>query len=364
MGGGASRIAKHGGKYGASRELINEAEALRKKVESRELNLSEEATIKLETALSQENDPPTAMPLQETELVRLTSVAVAKHVKTAIDQMANLLPGDLAEIIEIAEDGTKVEGHAGPFTCRGRYLHVRGPDRPELAKFSGSFTDYWYKIDEMERPPPSWSMMGQAELKMGVGDREYTSAGGRAWEGASRKKNVAVEIDTLTATKSKHYKQAVWSSDRTAVRERAIAEENVEFAHNYMNNGKFDAALDCLERALDYHPDRAMVHATRGSCFVFVEELEDALREYERACVLSPEDGAYWRGSGMANFYLGRSLQAEHGDAFTGTNPHLRKNGSISCCFRVPDRHLSSFEWVAFSSGGRGAACEGRGAGL
>ena len=58
------------------------------------------------------------MPLQETELVRLTPAAVGKHVKTVIDQMANLLPGDLAEILEIAEDGAKIEGHAGPFTCR------------------------------------------------------------------------------------------------------------------------------------------------------------------------------------------------------------------------------------------------------
>jgi Tfp pilus assembly protein PilF len=316
MGSGASRLAKQRAKYertpaGRSKQqskaLIRATEDLAKRVEGRGLALSEEEEIKLTSALLQENDPATAMPLQLSEMVRLTPAAVKKHVKTEKDQQVHLLPGDLAEIIEI--DGSR--------------LHVQGPARPELAGRPDAVTDYWYKTSEMERPPPAWSVMGKAEFQMGVGDREHTAAEGRSWEGARGRRRVTVEIDRLTATKSQHYKAPVWSSDRTAVRERAIAEENVDAAHNYMNDGKFAAALDCLERALDYHPDRAMVHATRGACFVFTEQLEDALHEYQQACDRKPDEGAYWNGLGMTNFYMGRALQTQHGETYTGTNPHL-----------------------------------------
>ena len=299
MGGGASRMAKLKAKYEgtpagqakvASRDLVRAAEALNRKLEQRGLELgSADAEVKLATSLAVENDPRTLMPLQLTERVRLTPAAVRKHVRSEKDRQVNLQPGDLAEIVEL--DGDRVR--------------VRGPGHP------GALTTvYWYKRAELERPPAGWTVSGKAERKEGVGDAEVSSKD-RSWAGAGQRQGVSVELDTLTATKSEHYKAPVWSGERTAVRERAIAEERFMFAHNYMTDRKFDAALECLDLALDYHPDRALCHATRGSCFVFLEKLEEALAEYERACELNPSEGSYWRGSGMANFYLGRLLEAE-----------------------------------------------------
>ena len=78
MGSGASRLAKQRAKYertpaGRSKQqskaLIRATEDLAKRVEGRGLALSEEEEIKLTSALLQENDPATAMPLQLSEMV-------------------------------------------------------------------------------------------------------------------------------------------------------------------------------------------------------------------------------------------------------------------------------------------------------
>ena len=374
MGSGVSKVRAKYDQTPASKDLIKATKALTKKVEGRGMKLSEDDSIRLHSSLEQEDE----MPLQVSEKVRLTPIAVKRLINSEKDQQVNLMPGDLAEIVEIGDQEQVVDLHSADLdkTCRlpgglahplllsrvksgdrveifckwrrrwqaavvkacdgntvvtqhGSKLRVRGPARPELAGRTGIEVDdaghplYWYERSDMERPPPNWSVMRKAEVSMGVGDRNFKVEDIRSWENARRRNKVAVEIDQLTATKSTHYKAPVWSGDRTAVRERAIAEENVDAAHNYMNSGKFDAALDCLNRAVDYHPDRAMVHATRGSCFVFTEQLTDALREYQAASALKPEDGAYQNGLGMTKFYLGRAMQAQHGEDFTGTNPYL-----------------------------------------
>jgi tetratricopeptide (TPR) repeat protein len=202
-------------------------------------------------------------------------------------------------------------------------------------------TIYWYKIEDLERPPPTWSVAGRAEKRFGVNDREKSLAGvtktGYEWAGAAARRGIETEIDPLTCTKDlKHYRAPVWSADLEVIRERAVAEERVEIAHSLMQKGKYDEALEILTDALEYYPNRALIHGKRGmprtvldcqvskmvnsdtcprpttgACYVFLNELQQALAEFQIACDLEPEQGAYWRGAGMANYHMGYLISAE-----------------------------------------------------
>ena len=275
----------------ASRDVDRALKELGSKLQSRGLSLgSEEAEIRLRSVLSQDNSRPGAapLPLQASEIVRLTPAASQKHNTCELDRQLNLQPGDPAEILQIS----------------GAKCLVRGPGHP-----GARTTEYWYKKTELERLPPGWSVMGRAERQAGVGDSAHKAVkGGYDWAGSARRHGVAVQVDRLTATKMQdHFTVPVWSREREEIRELAIAEEKVEMAHNYMASKKFQLALDCLADALMYHPDKAMCHSQRGSCFVFIGELKQALAEYERACMIDPGEGSYWRGSGMSMF--GRPAQ-------------------------------------------------------
>lgn len=295
MGGGTSRmekmISRHtqspaGKAKAASRNVDRALKELSGKLQSRGLSLgSEEAEIRLQSVLSQDNSRPGAAPppLQVSEVVRLTAAASQKYNTCELDRQENLQPGDPAEILQIS----------------GSRCLVLGPGRPDART-----VEYWYNKSELERLPPGWSVMGRAERQAGVGDSEHKTIGGYDWAGAGHRHGVSVQVDRLTATKMRDFTAPVWSREREEIRELAIAEEKVEMAHNYMASKKFQLALQCLADALAYHPDKAMCHSQRGSCFVFIGELKLALAEYEQACAIDPGEGSYWRGSGMGKIYL------------------------------------------------------------
>jgi tetratricopeptide (TPR) repeat protein len=328
-----------------------------------------EADIRLRSVLSQDNGRPGAPPppLQVSEQVRLTARAAQRLVTCEKERQINLQPGarpagwgeglgshhpaasvhrsrthhchchhrqcslharhrsyrgSLAVSVSVAGDVADV------IEVRSGRCRVRGPGH-----LGARTTEYWYKRSDLERLPPSWSVMGQAERAAGVGDpshevvapatsalsassssssssaadgassdegggaegaraRARARAGEPAWRGAGARAGVSTEVDHLTASKMAGFRRPVWSSEVTAVRERAVAEEKAEMAHNYMEKREWATALELLGDALEYHPDRAVCHAQRGSCLVFLERLPEARQEFEMACSLVPGEGS------------------------------------------------------------------------
>ena len=72
-----------------------------------------------------------SMPLQVTEKVRLTPMAVKDLIKSEQDQQFNLMPGDLAEIVEIGEKEHEVD-----LRCEGVADSLRLPGGGDHALLS------------------------------------------------------------------------------------------------------------------------------------------------------------------------------------------------------------------------------------
>ena len=85
-----------------SKALIRATEDLAKRVEGRGLALSEEEEIKLTSALLQENDPATAMPLQLSEMVADESGLAASSVLVELAERQIDLDAVLATVRERA----------------------------------------------------------------------------------------------------------------------------------------------------------------------------------------------------------------------------------------------------------------------
>jgi serine/threonine protein kinase len=73
----------------------------------------------------------------------------------------------------------------------------------------------------------------------------------------------------------------------------------------------YDGALKAYQRALEVSPDNATTWMALGDTYFALEDYREALRSYERAMVLTPMDPQVWSNRGTALDALGRHKEAQ-----------------------------------------------------
>ncbi len=62
--------------------------------------------------------------------------------------------------------------------------------------------------------------------------------------------------------------------------------------------GRFDEALDCFDKALEFDPRDAEIWNNKGTCLSSVCRFEESIRCYDNALEFNPKDAAAWTGKG------------------------------------------------------------------
>jgi len=82
------------------------------------------------------------------------------------------------------------------------------------------------------------------------------------------------------------------SSEQRERNSRELAETNLRLAVGYLKQGRLDASLEKLLKALEAKPDYAPVHGTLALIYQRQGELDKAEEHFRRALSLEPMDGA------------------------------------------------------------------------
>jgi FkbM family methyltransferase len=80
-------------------------------------------------------------------------------------------------------------------------------------------------------------------------------------------------------------------------------------AHGLLENGKTNEAIDILEELLESHPDLALAHNDLGVLYYKQSDKENALRHYQLAAQLQPENSTFQKN--LADFYYAELGQVE-----------------------------------------------------
>ena len=121
-----------------------------------------------------------------------------------------------------------------------------------------------------------------------------------------------------------------------------IAKSNVELGIGYLRQGKTDAALEKMQRALKASPDSPDVHSSIALVYQQMNELENSKRHYERALELQPENGVIHNNYAALLCRMGKPLEAEPHflQAIKSRGYHTPAQALENlgiCLFQIPD---------------------------
>jgi len=68
------------------------------------------------------------------------------------------------------------------------------------------------------------------------------------------------------------------------------SERFAELAEHLVEEGRFEEALKICERGIGFHPDLAAGHVVYGKALIGLEQLDEGIRAFERACTLRSND--------------------------------------------------------------------------
>lgn len=105
--------------------------------------------------------------------------------------------------------------------------------------------------------------------------------------------------------------QARQSSERSASHKTNAAEVNVSLGQSYLSQGKYEIALDKLQKALKIDPKLTSAHTVLAVLYERIGNDDLADRYYQRAVELSPDAGATNNNYGA---YLCHKQQYENAD--------------------------------------------------
>lgn len=120
------------------------------------------------------------------------------------------------------------------------------------------------------------------------------------------------------------------------------AEVNTRLGIGYMERGKYELAVDKLERAVEHDPEHVPAYLTLALLYEQIGAPDQAGDHYERAARLAPDDGATQNSYGA---YLCRHGQFEDAverflnateDPFYET-PEVALTNAGACARRIPD---------------------------
>ena len=122
------------------------------------------------------------------------------------------------------------------------------------------------------------------------------------------------------------------------------AEINAELGLRYMIQGKYELALEKLDKAIEYNPDLAEAHHYKAELYRRLDKPKTADREYRRALDLAPDDSSIHNNYGV--FLCGEAHRYEAGiQQFLQVlnNPVYPQRAQVYenlglCTLRIPDK--------------------------
>jgi tetratricopeptide (TPR) repeat protein len=84
----------------------------------------------------------------------------------------------------------------------------------------------------------------------------------------------------------------------------------LSFGWNLINSKRYQNALLCLNKALNFTPDSSDVWFAKSNALFNLGRLEEAIASYDQALKIKPDDHQAWYNQGIALFNLGRLEEA------------------------------------------------------
>ncbi len=81
------------------------------------------------------------------------------------------------------------------------------------------------------------------------------------------------------------------SGDEEDARQKKLAALNVQLGSGYMQEGRYEVALERLNKALQYDPDSANAHTVLAILYERIRKPEQAEQHYRKAVELQPDNG-------------------------------------------------------------------------
>ena len=97
----------------------------------------------------------------------------------------------------------------------------------------------------------------------------------------------------------------------TPTKKSSAADVNVSLAQNYLSQGKYEIALDKLEKALKLDPKSTAAHTVMAVLYEQIGNDELARKFYKRAAELSPDAGATNNNYGTYLCHKGEYVEAD-----------------------------------------------------
>jgi len=121
-----------------------------------------------------------------------------------------------------------------------------------------------------------------------------------------------------------------------------IAESNVKLGIGYFQQGKTDAALEKIVKALEVDPDYPEAHSSIALIYQQLGEYEKSLEHYKRALELQPESGIIHNNYAILLCDTGKAQEAEAHFLIAINSrgyrtPALALENLGSCMMKIPD---------------------------
>lgn len=122
-----------------------------------------------------------------------------------------------------------------------------------------------------------------------------------------------------------------------------IADTNLQLGIGYMRQGRYEDALEKLNKAVHAKPDYADVHSALALVYEHMQEYDKADHHYYRALHLDPENGAHFNNYGA---FLCRRGKFKKADTYfvkainmpRYKTPELALENAGACAKQIPDR--------------------------
>ncbi len=123
----------------------------------------------------------------------------------------------------------------------------------------------------------------------------------------------------------------------------------VATARKLVSCRRFGKAVECLDRALELHPEASDWIRYRGEVLQIVARHEEALRDFERLLQMSPADAMAWQKLAHSLRSLGRIQEAETAylEALKLAPDSVNSMADLGILYRDAGRHEEALDWLS-----------------
>ena len=120
------------------------------------------------------------------------------------------------------------------------------------------------------------------------------------------------------------------------------ADTNLRLGIGYMQQGKFEYALEALQKAVDAKPDYGDAHSALALVYEQLLEYDKADHHYREAIDINPEDGGYYNNYGVFLCHRGKYKEADKYfnkalETLRYKTPERALENAGACAAQIPD---------------------------